>query len=106
MIQSESEFTQLTVEYIDGQQSDGLLLMIGGLMYGLRLRADLDPEAAVIIQMDAAQIVKEERSRLQDGELKGKMWRNGKWSDYNLDLFNKDSHHWEVVLKVTDRHLD
>jgi hypothetical protein len=58
--------------------------MLGRLKHVLGVRANLDPEAAEIIQMDAAQIVKEEAPSLKDGELKGIMWLNGKWRDVKI----------------------
>jgi hypothetical protein len=93
MIHSESDHIPLQVIYSDVLRSDGLLIMLGRLKYLLGVRANLDPKAAEIIQMDAAEIVNKEAASLQDGELKGKMWLNGKWSDVKIKFdgtFNKE----------------
>jgi hypothetical protein len=93
MNNSESDFIQLQVIHIDNLRSDGLLFMFGRVRCVLGVRANLDPEAAEIIQMDAAAVVNKEAASLKDGELKGKMWLNGKWSDVKMKFdgtFNKD----------------
>ncbi len=109
MINSEREPMQLQIQVsqIETMDFDAFLIMSHDGENELGLRNDLDPEEAVIIQMDAAQIVKEEASRLTINELRGRIWKNGKWWEFDLNLvgdFDQDSLHCEAVIVVTDHH--
>jgi hypothetical protein len=105
MINSESDFIQPQVIYMKTKDFDAILGISHDGQSLLALRADLAPGAVKTIQAEACQIIKEEAASLTDNNHKGKVWLNGKWSDFDFDftvVFNEVLLRFDVDVVITD----